>query len=76
MVIITRVIVLAGTYTIIKSTFFLFFFNLSIYSIYNIIMLKIGLTEREIHEKCETKELTRVNSDNTYINLQVWNEDI
>ena len=39
-------------------------------------MSKNGLTEQEIPDKCETKELTRVNSEATYTGLQLWNEDI
>ena len=39
-------------------------------------MSKIGLTEKEILEKCETKEITGVNSDPNYNDLQVCNEDI
>ena len=43
---------------------------------YYIIMSKIGLTEREILGKCETKELTRVNSEPIYIGFQVCNAEI
>ena len=39
-------------------------------------MSKIGLTEKEMINKCDTKELTRVNSESTYTDLKVWNEEI
>ena len=38
--------------------------------------VKFGLTEKEILDKCDTKELTRVNSEPNYIDLQVKNEEI
>ena len=37
---------------------------------------KIGLAKKEILNKYDTKELTRVNSKPTYTYLQVWNGDI
>ena len=39
-------------------------------------MSKNGLTEQEIPDKCETKELTIVNSEPTHNFLQVWNKEI
>ena len=39
-------------------------------------MLKIGIPEMEILYECKTKELTRVNSETNYTDLQVRNEDI
>ena len=39
-------------------------------------MTKIGATEKENHEKCDTKELTGVKSEPTYIDIQVCTEEI
>ena len=37
-------------------------------------MPKIGPPEKEILNKCDTQGLTRVNSEPTYTDLQVWNK--
>ena len=55
MVIITGVLVLSGTYTIVRGDKFFFLFDLPRYLSYYIIVLKIGMKEKLIQDKFETK---------------------